>query len=174
MEPFSEAECVSRLSEILSEQRALAHEQLTSRWREELDRILEERFTEIARQVGAQLEAVLEGARAARAIETQQTAAAPQPTSTAEEGLDLRAQRFARVRVAGMRLYQAEAVARGREQQSLYRELKTEIDAARAAFEQEFLSARPSLPDYLHLELVRTLAHDDAARLGPDYPGPLL
>jgi len=27
--------------------------------------------------------------------------------------------------------------------------------------------------DYFHVELVRTLANDDASMLGPDYPGPL-
>jgi hypothetical protein len=28
--------------------------------------------------------------------------------------------------------------------------------------------------DYLHLELVRTLANDDAEALGKDYPGPMV
>jgi hypothetical protein len=28
--------------------------------------------------------------------------------------------------------------------------------------------------DYLHLEMVHTLANDDAELLGKDYPGPLL
>jgi hypothetical protein len=28
--------------------------------------------------------------------------------------------------------------------------------------------------DYLHLELIRTLANDDAELLGKDYPGPMV
>jgi hypothetical protein len=87
--------------------------------------------------------------------------------------LHLRAQRFARVRVAEMRLYKAQAVRKGRSTGDLYAALKDEIDAAREAFRTDFLSSCASMADYLHLELVRTLANDDASLLGPGYPGPL-
>lgn len=90
-----------------------------------------------------------------------------------EQALHLRAQRFARVRVAEMRLYQPRAVRSGRAQKNLYEVLKAEIDSAREAFRRDFISASPVLPDYLHLELIRTLANDDLAVLGEDYPGPL-
>jgi hypothetical protein len=99
----------------------------------------------------------------------------PRPVlSEEEQGLHCRAQRFARVRVAEIRLYRSEAVRRGRAGKRLYMELRDEIDSARAAYEREFLPAPPSLPDYLHLELVRTLANEDHAALGDDYPGPLV
>lgn len=90
-----------------------------------------------------------------------------------EQALHLRAQRFARVRAAGMRLYQSEACLAGRERRDVYGALKEEIDAAREAFRREFMEASPAMPDYLHLELIRTLANDDVAVLGEDYPGPL-
>jgi hypothetical protein len=90
-----------------------------------------------------------------------------------EQALHLRAQRFARVRVAEMRLYQSQAVEAGRSQKNLYEVLKAEIDSAREAFRRDFISASPVLPDYLHLELIRTLANDDLAVLGENYPGPL-
>ena len=35
------------------------------------------------------------------------------------------------------------------------------------------MSAAKSMVDYFHLELVHTLANDDPALLGQDYPGPL-
>lgn len=84
-----------------------------------------------------------------------------------------RAQRFARVRVAEMRLYQAQAVRQGREQARLYMALRGEMDRSRAQFKHEFLQI-PSMIDYFHLEVVRTLANDDPALLGPEYPGPLV
>ncbi len=172
MEPHSEADYVSRLSEILAEQRAIAAEQLTAGLKEELDRILEERFTEIARRVGAELEEVLARARVAQVVSP---ADSPDGTPPAEEQRPhLQAQRFARVKAAEMRLYRADAVARGRARQNLYAELRPEIDSAREAFRQEFVSACPSMRDYLHLELVHTLANDDGALLGPEYPGPLV
>ena len=91
-----------------------------------------------------------------------------------EQNLHLRAQRFARVLVAEMRLYQAQAVKAGRTERNLYKHLQTEIDKGRETFRNEFLSKSASMVDYLHLELLRTLANDDADLLGSDYPGPMV
>jgi hypothetical protein len=89
-----------------------------------------------------------------------------------EQEWHARAQRFARVRVAEMRLYQAQAVRQGRDQARLYMALRGEMDRSRAQFKHEFLHVA-SMVDYFHLEVVRTLANDDPALLGPEYPGPL-
>jgi hypothetical protein len=91
--------------------------------------------------------------------------------SAEEQRLHLRAQRFARVRAAEMRLHHAADVQAGRARRDLYSALAEPIDAARASFRKEFLDACPSMVDYLHLELVRTLAHDDPELLGETYPG---
>lgn len=91
-----------------------------------------------------------------------------------EEDLHLRAQRFARVQVAEIRLYKSENVKNGRTGRNLYTSLKAEIDSARNIFRSDFVAASGSMVDYLHRELVRTLANDDAELLGPDYPGPLV
>ncbi len=91
----------------------------------------------------------------------------------ADRALHLRAQRFARARVAELRLYQAGKVREGRSRGALYAALGKDIDAAREAYRAAFTQASPNLPDYLHLELVQALAGGDAALLGPDYPGPL-
>lgn len=97
-------------------------------------------------------------------------------TSLTREQQDLhqRAQRFSRVQVAEIRLYKSENVKKGRAGRSLYASLKTEIDAAREAYRNDYLDASDTMVDYLHPELVRTLANDDAELLGPDYPGPLV
>ncbi|MEO7143444.1 MAG: hypothetical protein ABI165_08060, partial [Bryobacteraceae bacterium] len=91
-----------------------------------------------------------------------------------EQELHLRAQRFARVRVAEMRLYRSTAVERGRAQRNLYGALAAEIEDGRKKFREQFLESCPSMVDYLHVEMVRTLANDDGALLGPEYPGSLL
>jgi hypothetical protein len=85
----------------------------------------------------------------------------------------LRARRYARVKVAEMQLYAADRVKAGRAARHLYAALRTEIDGARTGFAEEFLTSARAMPDYLHEELVRVLAQEDATLLGPDYPGPL-
>jgi hypothetical protein len=91
-----------------------------------------------------------------------------------EQQIHLRAQRFARVHVAEMRLFEADAVQSGRAQRSLYEALRKPIDAARETFRTTFFDSCASMVDYLDLELTRTLANDDPDLLGKTYPGPLV
>jgi hypothetical protein len=93
-------------------------------------------------------------------------------TGHGEPDLHLKARRFARVLVAEMLLYQAEQVKSGRAERDLYTSLKTPIDDAREAYRSAFLADSEGMADYLHQELVHTLAHDDVELLGKDYPGP--
>jgi hypothetical protein len=83
------------------------------------------------------------------------------------------AQRFARVKLAEIKLYHGPAVKAGRAAGDLYGSLQPQIDAAREAFRERFLTPGQQTADYLHAELVRELANDDAKLLGPNYPGPL-
>lgn len=94
--------------------------------------------------------------------------------SREDQDFHLKAQRLARVRVAEMRLYHSQAVKEGRAARNLYARLRQEIDAGREAFRTQFMDVSPSMVDYFHLELVRTLANDDETLLGSDYPGPLV
>jgi hypothetical protein len=86
----------------------------------------------------------------------------------------LGAQRFARVRVAEIQLYHAAQMKTGRGARDVYGALKSQMDAAREAYREKFLTPLNGTADYLHAEFVRTLANDDAALLGPTYPGPLV
>jgi len=90
-----------------------------------------------------------------------------------EQEQHLRAQRFARTRIAEILLHKARQVRHGREALNLYDGLKEEIEAGREAFRREFFETCPSMVDYFHLELQRTLARGDSGALGPNYPGPL-
>jgi hypothetical protein len=111
------------------------------------------------------------------AIAPAEPPAVPEPVSAweslsaEEQSLHLRAQRFARVRVAEMRLYHTAEVQTGRAQRNLYGSLGEPIDAARESFRKTYFDPCPSMVDYLHLELVRTLANDDPELLGETYPG---
>ncbi len=91
-----------------------------------------------------------------------------------DQEFHLTAQRFARVRVAEMRLYKSEAVNTGRALHDLYTALQSDINLAREIFQRDFLAASPTMVDYLHVELVSSLAQDDASLLGRAYPGPLV
>jgi hypothetical protein len=94
--------------------------------------------------------------------------------SPEDQAIHLRAQRFARVQVAEMRLNEAAAVQSGRTERNLYDALRARIDSARSKFRELFFARCSNMVDYIHVELVRTLAHDDADLLGKDYPGPLV
>jgi hypothetical protein len=94
--------------------------------------------------------------------------------SQEEQQIHLKAQRTARVSVAEIRLFEGEAVESGRAHRDLYDALRSRIEAARESFHKTFFSATPTMVDYLHLELLGTLAHDDPDLLGKDYPGPLV
>jgi len=93
--------------------------------------------------------------------------------SQEQRELHMRAQRFARVQVAEMRLYKDDAVKAGRRDSNIYLRLKGEIDEARERYLAQFLDGQVHMRDYLHGELVETLAIDNSQLMGPDYPGPL-
>jgi hypothetical protein len=91
-----------------------------------------------------------------------------------ERRVHLRAQRVARVEMARIRLQESDAVQAGRTRRDLYAALREPIDAARDSFRKTFFDSCPSMVDYLHLELIRTLANENPELLGKDYPGPLV
>jgi hypothetical protein len=135
-------------------------------------------------QVSAPIELLCEAA--GMRLETFQPALSQQANASAaaplawddlnaeDRKLHLRAQRMARLRVAEMRLYHENEVRSGAAIGDIYGALQSEIDAARDQFLQTFLSKSSTMVDYLHLELLRSLAHDDDGLLGRHYPGPMV
>jgi len=92
----------------------------------------------------------------------------------AEQSAHLRAQRFAQVAVARMRVEQSAAVQEGLQQGDLYSALRSEIDGSRAEYRRQFLAGdSKTMVDYLYLELVRSLANDEDRLLGAGFPGRL-
>ena len=79
------------------------------------------------------------------------------------------AQRFARLLISEIRLYDEEKLETARTEGNIYRELKPEIDRARKMYEQRFAFREGIARDYFHEELVSSLAGGDPTKLGPGY-----
>lgn len=97
-----------------------------------------------------------------------------QSLTAGDQKLHLQAQRMARLRVAEMRLYHEKELRNGVAANDIYGALQHQIDSAREQFLQSFLSKSPTMVDYLHLEILRSLAGDDDRLLGHNYPGPMV
>ena len=81
------------------------------------------------------------------------------------------AQRFSRLLISEIELYNKEQVAEGRRNKDLYQRLKKDIDRSRQTYEKRFGNSTTKQVDYFHEELVKTLAGNDPSLLGSNYPG---
>jgi hypothetical protein len=88
-----------------------------------------------------------------------------------EKRLHIDAQRFARLLVSEIKLYNEQKVADGREQNDLYERLREYIDRSRDMYDKRVKPEVAQRFDYFHHELVNTLALGDVAKLGTAYPG---
>jgi hypothetical protein len=76
------------------------------------------------------------------------------------------ARRFARLLVSEIKLYNEEAVERGREQRDLYQRLRDDIDRSREMYEKRIPAGIRAAHDHFREELIRILAGGDAGALG--------
>jgi len=101
-------------------------------------------------------EAAPAASRAATAIAT------PEAEWTAEEReVHIRAQRFARLLVDEIKLYNQSKVAEGRASRDLYDRLKDDIEKSRSTFQKRYGNTVAAQAGYLEQELVRSLAEDE-------------
>jgi len=138
-----------------------------------------------ARESEPEVAASTPAAAAAAVEEAPGPAPAPAPAPPGLAGIDLSqlseeeqkyykdAKRFAKLLVSEIDLYNKTKVADGRKNKDLYKRLKSDIDRSRMTFQKRFSKPMSPHVDYFHEELVRTLAINDSALLGPDYPGPV-
>ncbi|MFN2512612.1 MAG: hypothetical protein ABR568_14480 [Pyrinomonadaceae bacterium] len=91
--------------------------------------------------------------------------------SDEEKRLHIDAQRFARLLVSEIKLYNEQKVTDGREQNDLYSRLREYIDRSREMYDKRVKPEVAQKFDYFHHELVTTLAVGDPAKLGDAYPG---
>jgi hypothetical protein len=80
-----------------------------------------------------------------------------------------KAQRFARLLVDEIKLYNQAKVTEGRKNKDLYDRLKEDIDKSRATFKKRYGNTVAANSDYFQVELVRSLAEDDASIMGPNF-----
>jgi len=128
-----------------------------------------ERVAVVAASVASQAaasQAAPEAARSAVAVATP-----AEGWSSEERDLHLRAQRFARLLVDEIKLYNQHKVAEGRAAHDLYDRLKDDIDKSRASYQKRYGSTAAGSADYFTKELVRILADNDASLLGANFQG---
>ncbi len=80
-----------------------------------------------------------------------------------------KAQRFARLLVDEIKLYNQAKVSEGRRNKDLYDRLKEDIDKSRGTFQKRYGNTAAASGDYFHHELLRSLAEDDISIMGSNF-----
>ena len=80
-----------------------------------------------------------------------------------------KAQRFARLLVDEIKLYNQAKVAEGRRNKDLYDRLKEDIDKSRGTFQKRYGNTAAASGDYFQHELLRSLAEDDISIMGSNF-----
>lgn len=80
-----------------------------------------------------------------------------------------KAQRFARLLVDEIKLYNQAKVAEGRRNKDLYDRLKEDIEKSRATFQKRYGTSVAASADYFQREVLRSLAEDDTSVMGANF-----
>jgi hypothetical protein len=80
-----------------------------------------------------------------------------------------KAQRFARLLVDEIKLYNQAKVAEGKRHKDLYDRLKEDIDKSRSTYQKRYGTTVAASGDYFQKEVVRSLAEDDTAVMGANF-----
>jgi len=95
---------------------------------------------------------------------------APAPSISPEhQDIHRKAQRFARLLVDEIKLYNQAKVAEGRENKDLYDRLKEAIEKSRATYQKRYGSTVAASADYFQHEIIRSLAEDDLSIMGANF-----
>jgi hypothetical protein len=94
-------------------------------------------------------------------------------SSTAIAGEDAevhrKAQRFARLLMDEIKLYNQAKVAEGRKHKDLYDRLKEDIEKSRVTYQKRYGNTGAGSADYFNQELIRSLAQDDVSLMGNNF-----
>jgi hypothetical protein len=97
-------------------------------------------------------------------------AASVAPQMSAEDAdTHRKAQRFARLLVDEIKLYNQVKVTEGRKNKDLYDRLKEDIDKSRATYHKRYGNTVAGPADYFMHEVVRSLAEDDSSIMGANF-----
>jgi hypothetical protein len=89
--------------------------------------------------------------------------------SAAEADIHRKAQRFARLLVDEIKLYNQAKVSEGRRHKDLYNRLRDDIDKSRMTFQKRYGTTAAAAADYLDTEIIHNLAEDDPSVMGPNF-----
>jgi len=80
-----------------------------------------------------------------------------------------KAQRFARLLVDEIKLYNQAKVAEGRKNKDLYDRLQEEIEKSRATYHKRYGNTVAASANYFQHEIIRSLAEDDLSNMGANF-----
>ena len=110
---------------------------------------------------------------AAAAVSTpafQQSTTAPQAFQPVMDEAHEKARRFAKLLVEEIKLYNQTKLAEGRARGDLYSRLREDIEKSRGAYQKRYGESLKDT-DYFNQELIRILADNNRAVMGPGFPG---
>ena len=94
----------------------------------------------------------------------------PSSTLSGEDAeVHRKAQRFARLLMDEIKLYNQAKVAEGRKHKDLYNRLKEDIEKSRTTYLKRYGNTAAASADYFNQELIRSLAEDDVSLLGGNF-----
>jgi hypothetical protein len=102
---------------------------------------------------------------------TKATIETPPVSSISLEDQDVhrKAQRFARLLIDEIKLYNQAKVAEGRKNRDLYDRLKETIEKSRATYQKRYGKTVAASGNYLQNEIIRSLAEDDPSIMGANF-----
>ena len=94
----------------------------------------------------------------------------PTSTPTGEDAeIHKKAQRFARLLIDEIKLYNHAKVSEGRKNRDLYDRLREDIEKSRSTYQKRYGNSAAGGADYFSQELIRSLAEDDVSLLGSNF-----
>lgn len=111
-------------------------------------------------------------ARAAMDAAPADTAPGPSPLSSLsaeDQDVHNKAQRFARLLVDEIKLYNQAKVAEGRKHKDLYERLKETIEKSRGTYQKRYGNTVAASGNYFNNEIIRSLAEDDLSIMGANF-----
>lgn len=93
----------------------------------------------------------------------------PVPVAPEDEEIHRKAQRFARLLIDEIKLYNKDKLSEGRKHKDLYDRLKEDIEKSRNTYQKRYGNTAAAHGDYFNQELIRSLAEDDASLLGGNF-----
>ena len=94
---------------------------------------------------------------------------APAGLSVEEQDVHRKAQRFAKLLVDEIKLYNQAKVSEGRKNRDVYDRLKEDIEKSRATFNRRYGNTAAASGNYFSNEVVRSLAEDDITLMGANF-----